>query len=1108
MSRWVALGAVTATAIALGATAFSLWPRAAWYYTDADSIRQPVSAASPRDVLWQPPQRLSEVLNTRDQDYEPRPSWDGLTMFFVRGKAGENADIFVSQRTPGGWTPAARLDAVNSDADDLGPAPTMDGQSLYFYSNRDGGAGGYDLWVSRREGDGWQAPTNLGAAVNSPFNDYSPAPSADGRTLYFASNRPPISGGEMQTPSAWPATVREDLQHRTYDIYEARHTDAGFAPPRPIAALNTPANEGAVCVSPLGDFLYFSSDRPGGRGGFDLYRARRVGDDFRTPENLGAPINTAANELDPGLTALGYALVFSSDRPLMQEDSASPIGAPDVESQRRSAPPPDYDLYYSASREVFRESESRPIEWSALLRAIGPSLAWLLLGLLALLLLLRFMGDVRRGKLSLLARCLLASLIVHLLLLIGTSFWRVTAGVVGALREGGGREIRVSVGGGADGIAAQIRGQATDRVQLAADFTPVSADLQVAVPGMTPQSVELASYQVRPEPLPAHVTPSDAPADAQVRPTFQPVALESSASATWRVPSAAPLATETESPTPEPAAMNAPARATQIAVSDAAASVALRSIDVASETRDPSVERAAGSLASNEPFHDAATAAGPPRPAFATGARSLAADSSVSATSPNLRLPTPGDPTAVGSAETAAGPIMQAASGAPPESLTPSAPPGSPMVAMDIAGDSGAPTLASQTSLSNASAIGASSGSANSSAGSAGRRPLRGLLEDIGSNATSATITTTRLPAAPISGTNGNSPVGEASVAPMPVAAGGSATPPEFAAAGSPGAHSPRFDAPVIEPSEAAGAGAAIKSLADSNLSSIGSDVGVSSAPRVAQADRRSLDRVLDDLPVDLKLPLGAGAAAGSTPQEIVGSSDGDAARGDVSFGGVLRGRVVDARSKEPIGGATVRLDRLDGPDVAATSDIDGRYELPISDVPDFFAVTAVARGYLPRSENVSAATLRRHDATLDFGLSKRSANVIAVEAQPEVHHLGNDRFEGRINSQFQKRSEGRVYLAEFTVLATHQLDQARGAELSLLVKGAQCPQEVRINGEPIDIRLDQAPPDGSFGRVRGRFPSQLLVEGVNRIEIETTECHGDLDDFEFVNVQVRLIRR
>src|SRR5262249_36996567 len=152
------------------------------------------------------------------------------------------------------------------------------------------------------------------------------------------------------------ATLREDIFHHKYDLYSAAVTEAAVGRPEPLAALNTPDfNEGAPAVSPFGDFLYFCSDRPGGQGGFDLYRSRRLRGALLPPENLGPSINTPANELDPALGMGGYALFFSSDR-ATESDGRAASSRPNSESDSR---PHGYAVYHTTSREVFSEVERR-----------------------------------------------------------------------------------------------------------------------------------------------------------------------------------------------------------------------------------------------------------------------------------------------------------------------------------------------------------------------------------------------------------------------------------------------------------------------------------------------------------------------------------------------------------------------------------------------------------------------------------------------------------------------------------------------------------------------------------------------------------------------------
>ena len=131
----------------------------------------------------------------------------------------------------------------------------------------------------------------------------------------------------------------------------------------------------------------------------------------------------------------------------------------------------------------------------------------------------------------------------------------------------------------------------------------------------------------------------------------------------------------------------------------------------------------------------------------------------------------------------------------------------------------------------------------------------------------------------------------------------------------------------------------------------------------------------------------------------------------------------------------------------------------------------------------------------------------MALEAEPTVHHLGNDRWEGTINSQFQKTAEGRRFTSEFELSASQLPPHYSRAAVTLLAKGVQCPHQIYINGFRLRQRLDSSPADGSFGEFSARFPPEILSEGINLIQIRAVSCMGDLDDFEFVNVRIQLSR-
>ncbi|MCH7840146.1 MAG: hypothetical protein IID38_07920, partial [Planctomycetes bacterium] len=178
----------------------------------------------------------------------------------------------------------------------------------------------------------------------------------------------------------------------------------------------------------------------------------------------------------------------------------------------------------------------------------------------------------------------------------------------------------------------------------------------------------------------------------------------------------------------------------------------------------------------------------------------------------------------------------------------------------------------------------------------------------------------------------------------------------------------------------------------------------------------------------------------------------------------------------------------------------------PAPEVPDHFALSASGEGFLPSTADVEAAMLESGALTVDFTLDPIQGNAVAIEAVPDVHHLGDNRFDGRINSQFQKESEGSSFTAEFELLEEQLSPQVTRAELRLWAKGVQRRHRIYINGTELDQKLDDAPSDGGFGEFVARFDVALLRPGTNTLKIEAAPSRSDIDDFEFVNVQIRLL--
>mgnify|MGYP006268208877 CR=1 FL=1 len=202
---------------------------------------------------------------------------DGLTMYFVSCNTKYNRDgcsIFESKYNPvkKEWSKPVFVEAlagerqvVNSrgktetaPSDDTQPYITRDGRTLFFVSDRPGGEGGYDLWYSRRVGAGWSEPQNLGPDVNTPFNEQSPFFSDNGDKLYFASTGYPSFGG--------------------YDLFEVEGSiESGWGEVKNVGyPVNTTYNDlGGIWTGEGDSIAYFSSDRPGGVGNFDIYYARK-----------------------------------------------------------------------------------------------------------------------------------------------------------------------------------------------------------------------------------------------------------------------------------------------------------------------------------------------------------------------------------------------------------------------------------------------------------------------------------------------------------------------------------------------------------------------------------------------------------------------------------------------------------------------------------------------------------------------------------------------------------------------------------------------------------------------------------------------------------------
>jgi len=260
---------------------------------------------------WSAPVNLGPVVNSVSLEGGPFVSPDGLSLYFISGRPGGfgGFDMYVSQRAsvdePWG-TPQNLGPTINSSGNEQTPTVSLDGHWLYFASDRPGGFGGMDLYVSRRHNKrddfGWQPPVNLGSGVNSAAIEYGGALFEDDETgtitVYFCSNRLGGTGG--------------------WDIYASTlQPDETYGPAVLVPELSSPFTDFRPAIRRDGLEMFLESDRPGTISFRDVWVSTRpsTSDPWSTPVSLGPVVNTIASyQARATLSFDGTALYFASSR--------------------------------------------------------------------------------------------------------------------------------------------------------------------------------------------------------------------------------------------------------------------------------------------------------------------------------------------------------------------------------------------------------------------------------------------------------------------------------------------------------------------------------------------------------------------------------------------------------------------------------------------------------------------------------------------------------------------------------------------------------------------------------------------------------------------------
>lgn len=258
-------------------------------------------------------ENAGNVLNTDQEEYVPVISADESIMIYTyRGKESmgglQNAfnqpdpfgiyyeDIFQSNRDSLGWQKPFSLSNINTNTHDAAIALSADGNSLFVY--RDNGDDHGDIYVSRFENNQWTSPVKLSGEVNSYSWEGSCSMTADGKYLYFSSERGGGYGGK--------------------DIYRATLlSDGSWGNVVNLGdSINTKLDEDAPFIHPDGVTLFYSSKGKNSMGGYDIFQAKLNWKDstFFNPVNMGYPINTPDDDIYYVLAANGERGYYASGK--------------------------------------------------------------------------------------------------------------------------------------------------------------------------------------------------------------------------------------------------------------------------------------------------------------------------------------------------------------------------------------------------------------------------------------------------------------------------------------------------------------------------------------------------------------------------------------------------------------------------------------------------------------------------------------------------------------------------------------------------------------------------------------------------------------------------
>lgn len=245
------------------------------------------------------PKNMGAAINSPLDEYFPGVSADEQTLIYTRLKINRTEDFYISLKDANNaWSQSRNMgEPINTEYNEGTISISSDGQYVFYTGcNWPDNEGSCDIYFSALDGMDWKEPRSLGFPVNTRAWESQPSVAFDGKTLYFASNRPGGFGG--------------------IDIWKSVYDKGRWSPPVNLGAdINTPGNEETPFIAKDDVTLYFTSDFHPGMGGVDLFYTRKLPNGkWDKPTNLGYPINTQLDERCLAIGANGIDAYIASER--------------------------------------------------------------------------------------------------------------------------------------------------------------------------------------------------------------------------------------------------------------------------------------------------------------------------------------------------------------------------------------------------------------------------------------------------------------------------------------------------------------------------------------------------------------------------------------------------------------------------------------------------------------------------------------------------------------------------------------------------------------------------------------------------------------------------